>query len=474
MSYQEKLCKILHTKDIKEDNLPYYYTKYPEWNPVYKVEPMFDNIEPYQYYQPIEKLNYSQDILDIAKDISGDTVRDSSQEIDQIILEYIKCRPKCSVLMMRHKKMNPELLNYLSKNGNIYYIKHIKLSFNATKALIYQIYADTDKHKKLDDIEKYLNDVFKFDKNGGYITVIVFDNIGDKPFNLIKLDINRLMIKRNAFYMTTLHYRAIEYAQLYFCENSLKFLEKQLLERHLEVYMRKSRILLGTFKRWLCQNINLKDRRGFMIFSGCVLYIYGLRNIHDIDLYIDGECHNQEIDKYLLNEKSKFYFVDTIMENTHTWKNYWDNWSIKWANMLGAQKFNELIYNPKYHFYYMGLKFLILEGDIERRSIRQRPRAYVDLIKINELLNFNIKLPAVPKTQLKYIRLTKDQPEPDELEENQKYNKNNREIETKVKIDLDRFLATMQWYFKTMYHEEHSIIELKKIFGIRKIHIKKN
>lgn len=471
MSYLERVSKILRTKCIKEENLQHYCTKYPEWNNTYSIRPMFDNIEPFLYYQPLEKLNYDSKIIDIAKKLSGSTISLTDKKTDQIILEYIKCRPRCLLIMMRYKKINPDLLKYLSGVGYVYYIKHIKLTFRAYRSLIYQIYADTKQYNKIDEIDVLLKDTFKFDKNGGYISVIVFDNINNKPLAILHSKINKYVITSNAFYITPLFYRTIEHAQIYFCTNSLKFLEEQSLERHIMPNMRKSRVLLSTFRNWISNNIDLKSRRSFLIMSGCILYIYGIRNIHDIDVYIDDTSYNEEIDKYLLNDETKFYFVDSIMPNSNKWKPYWNNWSIKWANIIGAETFKEVVYNPKYHFYYLGLKFMVIQGDIERRLIRQRPRSIVDLIKINEILGYKIKIPSIPDSQKKYIRL-KEGEEVGELDENKRYNESNREIECIEKIDKEQFLSTIQWYFKTMYYQEYTIDEIKKLVGYKMVKMK--
>lgn len=472
--YKDKLCKILHTQDVKDCNLEYYYTKYPEWNKEYNVKPMIDKIEAFEYHQPLQYLNYSRELIDIAKQYSGTTIFPTSEEIDQIMLEYIKCRPLSHIITIWDKVEDIALLEYLNKNGNIYYVKYIELSFDAAYSLVYQIFADTPLYKDIESIHDLLKDVYKFDKNGGYITVIFFDNIKKQNHSLIKQNINQNIIKKHAFNITNKFYKAIEQAQIYFCQNSLNFLDEQILERHIDVKMRKSRILLATFKRWLCQNVDLINRRGFLLFSSSILYSYGIRNINDLDIYIDGNCYTKKVEKYMLNEKTKFYFVDITMPNTSSWKLYWESWGTKWAQLMGANNFDEIVYNPKYHFYYMGMKFMILNGDIERRLIRQRPRSLVDLIKINQLLNRNIRIPKIPMTQKRYIHLKDDEDIKNiKLEDNQVYHQGNREIECTENIDMSRFLGTMQWYLKSMYHEEHKITDIERFVGIKKIRIKR-
>ena len=426
--YRDKLCKILHTSDIKENNLEYYYTKYPQWNREYRVDPMFDDIKPFEYHQPLQYLNYSKEIIELAKKHSGSMVVKSSSEMDQIMLEYIKCRPHSLLLTVWYKVTKSDLLEYLNSIGHVYCMKYINLSLKAAHSLIYQLFADVGQYKDMDSISDLLKQVYKF--SGGYITVIVFDNIKSEHIELIKMSINHIIVKKHSFHMSNQFYKTIEYAQIYFCENSLKFLESQSLDRHIDVRMRKSRILLATFKRWLVQNVDLKDRRGFLILSGSILYTYGVRNIHDIDMYVDGSCYTPQVKRYLIDPISKFYFVDANMPGTPTWRKYWDKWGIKWAQLMGAKDFDEVLYN--------------------------------------------IKIPSIPMTQKKYIHLKiNEEVDINTLEKGQKYNPDNHEIEYNEKIDYSRFLSTMQWYLKTIYHDELEIDVIKPMVGIKRIKLRK-
>jgi len=473
--YKNKLSKILHTNKIKDSNINYYYTKYPEWYKEYNILPMFDDIEAFNYHKPLQKLRYNSDIINIAEEYSNKTILNNTDDTDQIILEYVKCRPLSQIITIWEKYTDNKLFEYLNKNGNVYYIKHINLSFKGACSLIYQLFADTPLYKDLNSIQELLINTYNFDKNsGGDITVILFDNINNILYKNFKMNIYTIL-KKNNFTISNKFYKTIEQSQIYFCENSLIFLEKQLLERHININMRKSRTLLATFKNWYTQNINLLNMRGFLIFSSSILYVYGIRGINDIDIYADYQSYGQTVDKYLLNEDSKFYFIDFTMPNTSSWKQYWEQWSKKWAQLIGTNSFNEIIYNPKYHFYYMGMKFMTIDGDIQRRIIRQRPRSMVDLIKIKQLLNYKIKLPNIPLTEKKYIQLDDDENIDDiQMENNQTYDEKTREIVCILDIDKQKFLNTMQWYLKYMYHEEYEILDIERLLGIKKIRIKKN
>ena len=193
--YKDKLCKILHTNSIRDQNIEYYYTKYPEWNREYQPKPMFDGIKPFEYHQPLQYLNYSKELLEKAKQLSGSMVISNDSDADQIMLEYLKCRPDSLLLTIWYKVTKPKLLHYLNEIGHVYYLKYIKLSVKAAKALIYQLYADTKQYKDIESIDDLLNHVYKYDENNGYVTIILFDNIKKEHHELIKSIINQIIAK---------------------------------------------------------------------------------------------------------------------------------------------------------------------------------------------------------------------------------------------------------------------------------------
>ena len=121
----------------------------------------FDNIKPFEYHQTLQYLDYSRELIDIAKEYSGSTVSKSSEELDQIMLEYLKCRPQSKLLTVWHKVIKKELIEYLNEIGHVYYIKYIQLTFGAAKALLYQIYAETVKCKDMESIEDMRVNIYK-------------------------------------------------------------------------------------------------------------------------------------------------------------------------------------------------------------------------------------------------------------------------------------------------------------------------
>ena len=45
---------------------------------------------------------------------------------------------------------------------------------------------------------------------------------------------------------------------------------------------------LKKYRKWLYLNIDIRDHHLFMLFSSVILYVYGLRECNDLDLYVDA------------------------------------------------------------------------------------------------------------------------------------------------------------------------------------------
>lgn len=436
------MCKILK-KNVKKDNLKYYFTKYPQWG-------NFDKLE----LKPLS--------------------REGSRQTDSTILNYIKSNPKILIISIWSKYDENCLKMYLSNIGEIYYQKKIFLSKKGMISLFYQLQADSNRYREFGEIEKKIDETYP-----GWVEVVIFINVKNEFIELIRMSINEMLESRNNLEISHNFTQTIEQAQIYFCENSINFLEQQLLEKFMHPSMRRSRIMLATFRNWYYRTTTLEERERIILFSSSILYTYGIRNMNDIDILIENSDNNlsDNIKKYLIDQEMKFCFIDSKARFTNTWPRHWDVWESTWLGKIGAKDFKNVLEDPKYHYYFLGIKFLCLGGDIVRRAARERPRAMVDLIKIKENLAEygNITIPRIPNFMKKYIHLEADEnPEkylfslPDA-----KYLEKTHEIMYLDKIIREKFLNTMKWYLKKMYYEDLEISEIEsKIENRKKIKIK--
>ena len=259
-------------------------------------------------------------------------------------------------------------------------------------------------------------------------------------------------IKLENSHTTKTFIEAINLSKIYFNKNSIDFLNNQILENISINKLNYSNIIFNTFITYLFKNIELFDIDKFLLFSGIILKIYGIRQCTDIDFYIWDNIKEiktknflNKIETKLLNKDTKFYFIDgftKFINNNKYWNKYWDDdWYIEWANMFGANHISETVFNPKYHFYYLGLKFITLDAEITKRKKRHRPAAVADLIMINKLLNKNIIIDPIPKKI---------------LDVNTNY--------TKYKIiNKYKFLNTLKYYLKSKYNKHYHMEQLKEM-----------
>jgi hypothetical protein len=184
----------------------------------------------------------------------------------------------------------------------------------------------------------------------------------------------------------------------------MKFLENQNFEYFLSKEYEPSKKLFFKYKKWLMNNINFIEQQQFMLYSSVILYLIGNRNMNDLDLYIhDVENHILEQLKDFDNKEE--YNVDYHAKNTSSWPLHWNSWLDEWALKCGAKYFEELLGNPKYYFYFLGIKIISIDCDIIRRIERKRPKAYADLIALNKRYYFNIKYEPIPNKYVKYFSL---------------------------------------------------------------------
>ncbi len=475
--YKENLSRILKTQSINDKNVEYYVTKYPEFNKSYEFKPISTNVKPYQYSKAMKTADAGSSLIEIAKELDGKIIKHTNMGIDKIILWYIQFRPKTVLITLWDKyEPNHQIFDFLFKNGNIYHIKHITMTDNAAKALIYQLYADTKLYNDIESIEKKVYNDLEW-KKSKVITVVVYEPI-EMSAEIVRIKVSKKLGKDPGYaHINTEYYQTIEHGRIYFCQNSLRFLEEQLLEKHINGSLRRSRILIATFKNWMIHKVRQKYWDRFMFIGSAILFSYGLRNITDLDVYIDNEDNDlpKTISKNLIDDNKKLYYVEASVKYTESWKPHWNTWSTEWAKLFGAKNFRSVVFNQKYHYYYMGLKFIILNAEVQRRLVRQRPRSYCDLIKINQYLHHNIVLPPLPDKIVKYMPIENWKEELKPEDGDVEVLENSGEVKYYIPLDKDRYYSVMQWFMKTRYQDEMEVEEIKRCLEpkIVKIRIKK-
>ena len=345
-------------------------------------------------------------------------------------------------------------MSNLKKHITPYGIKDITVSHKQFQGIVYQIFYDSqtngEKMKSVEDIDRKIKQITNKQsiRKKYQLTTLIYKykknpvKFGDfQPSNFVE---------KTIFATTLLH------------NKSLEFLSKTNLEILLTKF-KSSRVFFLRYRKFLFEKIDPRDHHKFMLFSSICLYLLGLRKANDLDLYISDPTKNtytKNLKQILLDQTKdeQFKYVDFSIEGTELWKDYWNIWLSEWARLCGTQAFNNILVDSRFNFYWMGVKVISPECDIQRRIHRNRPRAYGDLImlKMNNLYKFEIPVPNFSKKEFKRIADLSKKELKEHLDDGWSYKDNKGkkqklEIERTVEIDKTRFISTVVWWLKTTY-----------------------
>ncbi len=410
---------------INKDHIPYLYTTYPQLCCKYDLQEISNDVGPYEYHDAIKYLDdyYSDIKSDYYKKLLSETEKHGNNiheypknVADRIIFEYIKFRKNthCLTLWPNAQDLVDELVDFLKSYGNVYYVKKIKLNYNGGINLIYQLYSDTQYLSSIDKIKKKMDYIGW--KNGvdNYVTAVFFENMtGEKisgsqaefktkirNFMLDKLGTDNKLRGDDLIHINDYYYQTIEYAKMYLHHETIRFLRRQNLERHLNYEFKNCRLYENSVKKWIIENVKPIDYERIIFMGSIILYAYGVRQCRDIDGIISlseprtqTENLTENIARFFYNKNTKFFFADMGLTNTKYWKPIWDEKNIKWFKSLNIKNIDDMIFGPSNHFYYNGIKMATLKVELGKKCIRKKYYDYGDIIMTSNILKIKIKLP---------------------------------------------------------------------------------
>jgi len=449
------------------------------WNINKELSPI-TKIEPYEYKKIIEYLkdyfknyDYYKNLYNEIKDkkIDGELVQNDLN--DKIMREYIKCFPGIGIIVLFPKAVEKEdkydeFINLLNKNGKIYYQKEIEVTYQMLYNIIFQQYINTYRMKNNSGI------IYKVNRLGMYpylnetkkIKIVIFHP--NKDIKIFGSSVDFKTNLRNIFldpdlkktkvestddayprghdylHINDTFNEAVEYADLFFNENSINFLKKQACWRFIN-FTNSQRQLFNLKKK--LYNLSIPEQYKFLITSSSVLSLYGVRELNDVDLML---CDDLNIDKQILNQIIDEY--DASYKYSKDWTEYWENeLRIRMKTLTKYDNYNEFILDPNTSFYFSGMKFMRLKYEIPIRAIRKgRPAQIADLLVLRRLLNLNYEID-IPKSARRYNSETK------------------KNEETPI-TDINGYIKTVQFYLKDRHNLDVQPIEnVKKWLEMTKI-----
>ena len=395
------------------------------------------------YYKNVD---YYKNNIKLAKTIKLPFVNShSDDDIDFILLEYIKYTknvvpiliwPTLASKNFFNDNRTKKFKNYLENNGKILIIKLFKLTKKQGESFLFQLYSSNEYFKIYENLLFSLQKKnFKKDKDNNLIIIFWKPKTNNKIYfssqSLEKKKLRTLLYNnykdiinidksydegiKNIFHITSCELETVELAQMIFNKNTLDMMKYQRIDILIGKYRKfaKSIIILNLYKKILYSNFQLIDINRFLAFSSIVLFALGLRDINDIDAFfyhnpdfISSETNNL---KYLIDEfisenlgGKERQIIEFTCKGYGNWDfNSYKEYPHKWfeeklPNLYGAKTYENSIFNPRFHFYFLGIKCVSYKGDFARRSSRHRPAAIADLIAVNRMTFLKINIPKLP------------------------------------------------------------------------------
>ena len=246
------------------------------------------------------------------------------------------------------------------------------------------------------------------------------NNLLSGPDSRIKNDIRLLLTKidnknvknkavniKSYLHVNDTFIQSIEIASIYLNKKNFEFFNIINFNRFMNMINFRGKVMFLMFKKWLYYNFQTIDTFRSLIFSSYILFLVGLRTPTDLDVFI---YHNpikaktknfNELVKIGADRGGYFGFLDLTCkgfgewQSTDSYKNKW--FTEEWPNLFNAKDYEEMLFDPRYHINFLGLKIGCFEADLVRREKRARAASYSNLIAIKYYNIKDIKIPKIPE-----------------------------------------------------------------------------
>jgi endonuclease/exonuclease/phosphatase family metal-dependent hydrolase len=409
-----------------------------------QIKPLFNDIDENDYSEPLKRLNnpYLNEYI-------------TKEQNDTMMNYYIKSSKDLSIITVFPKALQQEnnmkkLFEKLKENGQIHYIKELTINFYTMYNIIYHFYAHERRMKSNHNILFKVNKLGFTDVHSTHNIVVIIYKHKNKDIPLqgnsspFKMKLRELFELKNELdtsydflHVNNDDNEAYEYSNIFFNHNTLRFLEKQQSWKILDM---KYTIRLFNRLKEFFHNFSLNEVEKSLIFSSGILFSYGMREINDLDV-IMLESNNITVKQIEDFNNDKKYDLDISYEKSPNFNAEWTKELNIRAEMCGAKDYKELILNPRFHYYFMGMKFLRLKCDIFTRTKRGRPAQITDLLILRQSLNLQYQI-SIPKETKTYDEAKK--------------------MDIIKKVDENDFLKTIKFYLNKRYFIDISVENIRK------------
>lgn len=330
-------------------------------------------------------------------------------------------------------KNYPIIKKYLDNED---YLKFVYCHLNETEIIILPDINESLKKNSIISTKMSVNTCF-----ANNLTTIYHKYITDKEKNIIlSEDFYVYVISKEYPEQTTmdeeyfnLKNRRDFLLPMFFHNNTIESFSKFEI-KDIEIYKERKKHffkLLVNIRKY----ISTKERLGTMLDSSITLNIFDIRKNNDTEIVIlHPNIDDINIRKNLENFKN-INNINPYIDNMIEWKDNGKSILDKNINENTdgmITDYFEIIFNPQHHFYFFGIKVIVLELDLKQRAKRRYPKNVAELLVAKEKLKVN-----VPKIQ--------------KLE-------SNIAIQDNV-YDIDKFVDVVSKYLNRFDHDNTNIKE---------------
>lgn len=277
---------------------------------------------------------------------------------DQIAIEYSKLKKNTHMVILFPTPDGEyqKVLNILNDIGNVFYYKNVLLHNNGPLNLMKELYFGEkwagDHTNNYSGFRSKASLCYRNNKET-IAFLVEFENLEDTV--KVKKTIRDLYgVGNHSVHINDTHEETVRIAKLMFNDNSLHHLNNS----HITKYDLFNKCIIN-FKNFI--NDNNYDLDDYCVGGSSTLSAYGLREGKDLD-YLHFNPTEIKDDLNLI----------------HSHNEYSKNW-------YPLNK-DEIIFNPKYHFYSRGVKFVSLDVIKKLKEKRNEPKDTIDINLINSIL----------------------------------------------------------------------------------------
>lgn len=274
--------------------------------------------------------------------------------LDSAAIKYAERVSKCYLAFLWPSSKKSNTFSVESYFKKIVYSKSINLNYNGAHNLLSIAYAGEE---WLGDInENYpgvKNKLVKCFPNFGDVKVFLFEEDNLDIVLTLKDEIRQnFSLGKHSIHITDTKAEVLELSNLVFNDNGLNFLNNAYPNK-----LKSAQVNIDRFKKFINNNsLNLEE---YVLDSGMVLALYGLREASDID--------------YITTSNNKPIILSDIIEDHTNYVSYHNKNSV------------DLVFDPTLYFQYKDVKFISLPQIKLMKMNRNENKDKADLTLINSI-----------------------------------------------------------------------------------------